>query len=103
MYASGTAGGAMVVGKTSDALSSSTGHADNSTTQDGIVDMDDWEGTDSVTTANGTGNGTAVQGFAMDYSCNDLKTASATGRPFDGSAAKLTTTKTEMDTMFSAL
>lgn len=103
MYASGTAGGAMVVGKTNDALSSSTGHADTSTAQDGIVEMDDWEGTDSVTTANGTGNGTAVQGFAMDYSCNDLKTASATGRPFDGSAAKLTTTKTEMDTMFSAL
>lgn len=100
MYGIGTMGAAMRVGKTQDSLAT-TGHARTSATQDGIDEMDDWEGSDTKTEANGTGNGTAVQGFAMDYSCNDLNGASASGKPFNGDAVNHSMTKAQMDAMFT--
>lgn len=102
MYATGTAGGAMRVGKTNDALSSGTGHTVAHSTQDGIDQMDDWEGNDTKTEPNGTGNGTAVQGMAMNYSCADLNGTAGASKPFNGNAVNHSMTKTEMDTMFSA-
>lgn len=101
MYAIGTAGAAMRVGKTQDSLSTS-GHVKTLVTQDGIDEMDDWEGNDTKTEPNGTGNGTAVQGMAMKYSCADLNGASASGKPFEGNAANHSMTKTQMDAMYAA-
>lgn len=100
MYGIGTMGAAMRVGKTNDAHMTS-GHLRTLATQDGIDEMDDWEGTDSKTYANGLGNGTGVQGFAMDYSCDDLNGASASGKPFNGDTVNHSMTKTQMDAMFT--
>ena len=100
-YAVGISGGAMRVGKTDDAHSSS-GHLPTLATQDGIDEMDDWEGNDTKTEPNGTGNGTAVRGFTMNYSCDDLNSAGGSGKPFDSDAVNHSMTKTEMDTMFGA-
>jgi hypothetical protein len=100
-YAIGTSGGAMRVGKTDDSHSSS-GHLRTLTSQDGIDEMDDWEGNDTKTEANGTGNGTPVQGFTMNYSCADLNSAGGSSKPFDSNAVNHSMTKSQMDAMFGA-
>ena len=100
MYAVGTIGGALRVGKTQNSLST-TGHSRTLATQDGIDQMDDWEGNDTKGEADGTGNGTGVQGFAMDYSCADVNSAGGTAKPFDGNTVDHDMTKTEMEAMFT--
>jgi hypothetical protein len=101
MYATGTMGGSVRVGKTADAYGT-TGHATTLAVQDGTTggNWDDCEATDTKDFANGSGNGTSVEGFAMNYSCNDLKLASGSGKPFEGNTVDFDITLTEVDAMF---
>ncbi len=100
VYASGTSGGTMLVAKTNNALSSGTGHTDGFADQLGISEMDQWNGTDTKTEANGGGNSATASGFSLNYSCADLKGASAATKPFNGNVVNHSMTKTQMDAMF---
>ncbi len=117
MYAIGVAGGAMRVGKTASSSGAgvlanigSTGQSPTSTLKDGkdnegslgTLYMDDWGGNDTKTEPNGSGNGTVVEGMAMNYSCNDLNSAGGSSKPFAGNTVNHSMTKGQTDTMFSA-
>lgn len=97
MYGDGTMGGAIRVGKTKDSLNM-TGHLTTYATK--VVgpglDWDDCEATDTKTYANGSGNGTTVDAFTFNYSCNDVTTTTA----FAGNTVDFTLTKTQVDAMF---
>lgn len=86
MFANGTKDGTVTVAKTKDALST-TGDSVTSTYTDS-TNMDAFQGTDSVDTANGTGNlGTGQFGgmtISFSKSCNDISTAGSTGGAFAG-------------------
>jgi hypothetical protein len=95
MYATGTLGGSVTVGKTKDSLNL-TGHA--TTFADDTADTTSWDnfvGTDDKATANGTGNVGTVAAFTFGYSCNELKTTTA----FASTSPDFTLTKTQVDAL----
>ncbi len=102
MYATGTLGASVRVGKTADAFNAN-GHSVSLAAQDGLAPNWDYcEATDTTTFANGSGNGTTVEGFTMNYSCDDVNTLGATGKAFDGNTVNFALTKTDVDAMFGA-
>ncbi len=97
MYGDGTLGGSIRVGKTA----SNGGHAVGFGTQTTAgPDWDDCEATDTKTFANGSGNGTTVEAFAMNYSCSDVNGLDGSGKPFEGDTVSFSLTKSQVDAMF---
>ncbi len=101
MYATGTLGAAVTVGKTHSTLTN--GHSVGFTDKDvGTGDTALWDNcnaTDTKTFTNGSGNLGTVAAFSFNYSCSNVNSAGS--GVFASNTVSFTQTKTQVEAMFS--